>query len=128
MFYFTQGPGGEEAKGLEIGSQSSVTFSAPTSGLYEAILFFVDRTLDPNNHTADIFIGSDSGVNLSGAIYNKNFKVTIHSGSTGESISSSCLVIVADVIEVTSDAHLVVDNECGGFPGGSPINRVLLLE
>ena len=32
MFYFTDGPGGEEAKGLEIGSQSSVTFSAPDIG------------------------------------------------------------------------------------------------
>ena len=128
MFYFTDGPGGEEARGLEIGSQSSVTFSAPTSGPYEAILFFVDRTLSPFNHTADLFISSHSGISLHGALYNKNFDVTIHSGATGASLASDCLVIVADMVEVTSAASLIVDSKCDGFPGGSPINRVLLLE
>ena len=128
MFYFTDGPGGEEAKGLEIGSESSVMLSAPTSGAYEAILFFVDRTLSPFNHTADIFISSHSGIKLEGAVYNKNFDVTVHSGATGASLASNCLVIVADVVKVTSKAALIVDSKCDGFPGGSPINRVLLLE
>ena len=128
MFYFTDGPGGEEAKGLEIGSGSTVTFSAPTSGAHEAILFFVDPTLSPSNHTADLFISSHSGIGLEGAIYNKNFNVTVHSGAGGTSLTSNCLVIVADVVEVTSGADLVVDSDCTGFAGGSPINRVLLLE
>ena len=127
MFYFTDGPAGEEAKGLYIGSQSTAAFSAPTSGTYEAILFFVDPTLNPASHTANIAIASHSGIILEGAIYNRNFTVTFHSGTLGETLDSDCLVIVADVVEVTSDADLVVNNTCGGFPGGSPINRVQLL-
>ena len=104
-------------------------FSAPTSGDYRGILMYVDRTITPA-HTANIEIMSGSFATLTGALYAFNQKVVFHSNvSASDDDSTLGVAVVADMIEVTSDTVLKVPvNNFSGFPGGSPIKRVTLLQ
>ena len=131
MFYNTDWPGEAiNATGILIGSNTTVDISAPTSGDYQGILMYVDRTLPA--HTANIEVMSNSDVTLTGALYAFNQKVVFNSSVTAsdDDVDQSLgVAIVADMIEVTSDTILKVPvNNFSGFPGGSPIKRVTLLQ
>ena len=126
MFYATDWPGQASAEGILIGSGSTVTFTAPTSGPYEAILMYVDRTLPFK--TANITVSSGATATFSGAIYAFNQGVEFHSGVSATSLSGAGVAIVADTVEVTSGTDAFIPADFSAFSGGSPIKRVTLLE
>ena len=127
MFYATDWPGGgESAEGINIASGATVTFSAPTSGDYEAILMYVDRNLP--FHTANVEFLSGVTATLSGAIYASNQNVLFHSDVSATALSGAGVAIVGDTVEVTSGADMFIPADFSAFSGGSPIKRVTLLE
>ena len=126
MFYATDWPGQASAEGILIGSGTTVTFSAPISGPYEAILMYVDRTLP--FHTANVTVSSGATATFSGAIYAFNQSVAFHSNVSATSLSGAGVAVVADTVEVSSGADVHIPADFSAFSGGSPIKRVTLLE
>ena len=102
-------------KGVPVTGNNSTSLSAPTSGTYEGILFFQDRTIsastassNPNNLT-----GNSSSV-YTGALY---FPTTLVN-YTGNS-SSTYTILVADAIHFTGNTH--VGNNYSSLVDGTPI-------
>ena len=127
MFYVTDWPGEAiSAEGINIASGATVTFSAPASGDYEAILMYVDRDLP--FHTANIEFLSGVTATLSGAVYASNQKVVFHSNVSATALSGAGVAIVGDTVEITSGADMFIPTDFSAFSGGSPIKRATLLE
>jgi len=96
---------------LNIAGTASVQLSAPTSGTYAGILFFVD----PDDPNATHIINGDSTSFFEGAIYAPSGHVEVAgSGSVG----GGCTQVVANTIEFTGDAGMGTD--CTGT-GVDPI-------
>ena len=64
---------------VNIANGATVTLTAPTSGTYEGILFYQDRTVA--SPTASTFAGGAT-MNLSGSLYSPNALLNINNGST----------------------------------------------
>ncbi len=93
---------------VSIAGTADVDLTAPTSGDYAGILFFVDRS-EPN--ATHIFNGS-SGSRLDGAIYAASGHVEISGTST---VGGGCTQIVANTVEITGDAGLGSDCAARGY-------------
>ena len=135
MFYATDFPAEViSAEGILIGSGTTVNFSAPTSGDFEGILMYVNRSLDPVDHYLNIEVMSGVTAQLNGALYTLNGSVVFHSASSGSVTSADGIAIVADKVEFTSLGStgggpiMHVTEDFSGFATGSPIKRVTLLE
>jgi hypothetical protein len=101
-FYLTDGAT------ISIAGTADVTLSAPTSGDYQGILVFVDRS-DPN--ATHIFNGSSTS-SLNGAIYAASGHVEFAGTS---SVGGGCTQIVANTVEITGEAGIGSDCTDLGF-------------
>jgi hypothetical protein len=101
MFYNT-GSAGYSFAPISLAGGTSVTFSAPTSGTYQGILFFQDRSI---TSTAQNLISGGVNPNISGTIYMPNGYLTY----TGNSANSVTLAIIAKDLTVTGTSNLVKD-------------------
>ena len=134
MFYATDFPAESvNAEGIFVGSNPTVTLSAPTSGDFEGILMYVDRYLSAADHYLNIEFMSDSIIDLHGALYTLNGTVKFHSGVAGSNTAADGLAIVADKVEISSigfsSGNLMnVTEDFSDLATGSPIKRVTLLE
>ena len=129
MFYATDFPAEVvSAEGILIGSGATVNFSAPSSGDFEGILMYVDRSLsEAAGHYLNIEFMSGATVDLNGAIYSANGTVVLHSGTSGTNTAADGIAIVADIVDITSNTNVHVSDDFSGFATGSPIKRVTLL-
>jgi hypothetical protein len=82
-------------KGISINGSGSYSFTAPTSGSYESMLFIEDRTQTAS--LGDTITGT-SGMNISGIVYVPNDALTFTGGS---SASSTYTIIVCDTLKLT---------------------------
>jgi hypothetical protein len=101
MFYNT-GSAGYSFAPISLAGGTAVTFSAPTSGTYQGILFFQDRSI---TSTAQNLISGGVNPNISGTIYMPNGYLTY----TGNSANSVTLAIIAKDLTVTGTSNLVKD-------------------
>ena len=104
---------------LQTTSGSNVTLSAPTSGTYEGVLIFEDRS-----NSSGLNINSGSSATMTGALYLPDAAITISSGGFGNIYS----ILVADQVAVTSGGNLTVNADYSGLVDGSPIRRSVVVE
>jgi Flp pilus assembly protein TadG len=111
-FYLTGGGS------VSIGNNANPNFSAPTSGAYNGILFYQDRS---NANTASIQGGASS--TLSGILYFPDTALTIGNGTTS-TISAS---VIAKSLTITGGSNLQENNYATVNPS-SPITAAKLVE
>lgn len=111
---------------LSISGAPAVTLTAPTSGVYQGILYFRDRTVCPS--TNDAITGNTNTV-LSGSVY-------VHCSNTGGGYSPGSLMfsgqstpghyvgLVADIVKITGNSHLLLDPTGGGYTGIKTASRL----
>ncbi len=118
MFYNTQGYSsyGE----IAIGGSNLANLSAPTSGPYEGILFFQDRSI-PSGAPGSTIAGA-SGSTFDGAIYFPTTSVTY----AGNSSSNGYTIIVGDTISVSGNS--ILGDNYSSLADGSPIKATSLYE
>jgi hypothetical protein len=104
LIYLTNGAA------VNIANGSSVTLSAQTSGAYQGVLFYQDRTmLSPAGST---FAGGAT-MNLTGSLYLPHGTLTVDNGS---GTAGTQMAIVADKVNFQGGAHLLAD--AGGTKTG----------
>ncbi len=107
---------------FDIAGTATVTFSAPSSGDYEGMLFWDDYRA-VNRQPSHTIVG-DASSTFYGALYFKETNVTWAGGNT----SPDWNMIIADTITVTGNAEVVGE---GSFNNGTispPTRKVTLLE
>ena len=97
------GPGGNIGQ-VNLNGDANIEMSAPTSGLYQGVIFFKDD--DSPASSNDVFNGGVSGY-LLGAIYMPSQKVTLNGNA---SFKTDCLKIVARQIEMSGNSKIT--NNC----------------
>lgn len=85
---------------VTISGQVTATLSAPTSGNYNGILFFGDRSGCSTAGNCTDQINGGSTVSLSGAIYFASDQLLF----TGSTTSTSCAAVVADKIVINGNS------------------------
>jgi hypothetical protein len=104
-------------KSVQITGNSSVSLSAPTTGTYEGILFFQDRTITGStaSNNPNKIVGNSSGV-YTGALY---FPTTAlnYVGNT----SNTYTILVADTISFTGNTN--IGNNYSSLTDGTPIKQ-----
>lgn len=100
-FYLTGSP----YKGPVIANSASVTFSAPTSGAYEGLLFFQDRTEATATRDKQAVLDIGANEHLTGTLY---FPTTMVDFCNGKP-SSDVTAIVAYYINIDCNAQLNKD-------------------
>jgi Flp pilus assembly protein TadG len=96
--------------GFTIAAGAAITLTAPTSGPYGGILFFVDRAANPS--FVNTFAGG-STTKVMGSIYAPSQKVRVGGGS-GLSQDIPFMPIIADQVEITGNIKASAD-----LPGGT---------
>src|ERR1700683_3764719 len=117
-FYNTTGTGGY--RGISITGNSTMNFSAPTTGTLAGILFFQDRTVASSGAASSI-IGNSSST-FDGAFYFPTTALTY----SGNSSTSGYSIVVADKFTLTGNA--AIGNNYSSLSGGSPIKATVLSE
>jgi len=107
---------------FDIAGSGIVDLSAPTSGLYEGVLFWDDYRA-PNRRPTHTFTGS-AQMSLGGALYFKETKVTW----AGTSLATDWTMIIADTITVVGDAQVPADADWSFSEMAPPTRKVTLLE
>lgn len=107
------GPSGEFKS-----KDAAMDLKAPTSGTYEAILFFQDRA----NGKSVTFDG-DGQLNLEGVIYAQDALVKFGKKSAGR---SAYTVIVAAAVKFAK--KVTIQSDFSGLANGSPIKQIALAE
>jgi hypothetical protein len=93
---------------VNIANGSTVTLSAQTSGTYQGVLFYQDRSVaSPGVST---FAGG-STMSLTGSLYFPHGTLNVNNGS-----SATVMAIVADMVDFQGGAHLLADS--GGVKTG----------
>ena len=82
---------------------SNVTFSAPTSGTYQGILFYQDRSLTSASPAP---FGNSAAVTLTGSLYFPTTKVSF----SGAAETSSYMAIIADEVSFAGSANITYDS------------------
>jgi Flp pilus assembly protein TadG len=93
---------------VDIANGATVTLSAQTSGAYQGVLFYQDRTM--TSPGASTFAGG-STMSLTGSLYFPHAAVDMNNGTT-----ASTMAIVADTVNFQGGANLLADN--GGTKTG----------
>jgi len=102
MFYLT---GTNATYGsVVINNSATVTLSAPTSGTYQGILFYQNRSITSSN--AATFDGG-AAMKLTGTLYFPTTEVIYENGASGVSFATA---VVADTVLFTSDANIKHDS------------------
>jgi hypothetical protein len=108
------------SKGISINGSGAYSFSAPTSGPYESMLFIQDRT--KTNSLGDTITGT-SGMNISGIVYLPNDALTYTGGS---SASSTYTVIVCDTLKLTGLSYINANySSLSGCGAGAKVVRLI---
>ncbi len=95
---------------VNIANGASVTLSAQSSGAYQGVLFYQDRSmLSPGSST---FAGG-ANMNLTGSLYLPHATLNINNGS---STNGNTMAIVADMVNFQGGAHMLAD--AGGSKTG----------
>ncbi len=118
-FYNTY-DGSNSYGGISLSGSAQINLSAPTSGTYEAILFYQDPTV-PSSGASSSITGNSSST-FDGAIY---FKTTPLSYG-GNSSSSGYTLILGRT--VTISGHSTVGANYSSLADGSPIRSTALYE
>ena len=93
---------------VNVANGSTVTLSAETSGPYQGVLFYQDRSMAAPG--ASTFAGGAT-MNLTGSLYFPHATLDVNNGS-----GSSVMAIVADMVNFQGGAHLQAD--AGGTKTG----------
>jgi len=117
-FYNTTGTGGYGA--ITLSGNSTVNFSAPTSGSLAGILFFQDRSI-PSGAAGSTITGNSSST-FNGAIYFATTAVTF----SGNSAVNGYSIVVADSVAINGNS--TVGNNYSSLTNGSPIKGTILAE
>jgi len=118
-FYITNGGS------VTINGTGTVSFSAPSTGTYAAILFYQD----PNDSSAAKINGT-SGSSFQGALYFPKASLDFGgtAGSTTFNSNAAYTVIVTDALTVSGTATVDVNSDYSSLPGGNPIYTSTLVE
>ncbi len=81
---------------------STVTLSAPTTGTYDGVLFYQDRSLTPATGAS---FGNSANVSLTGTLYFPTTGVTF----SGATATNSTMAIVADKLSISGSASIKYD-------------------
>jgi Flp pilus assembly protein TadG len=123
-FYNTQfhnGKGNTYAyAGIALSGSEQVNFSAPTSGAFEGILFFQDRSV-PSTGGASTITGTSNST-FDGAIY---FPTTGLNFS-GNSSSNGYTILIADTVSVSGNSN--IQSNYNTLSDGSPLRSTALYE
>ena len=117
-FYNTTGTGGYGA--ISLNGNSTVNFSAPTSGPLAGILFFQDRSI-PTGAAASTITGNSSST-FDGALYFPTTQVTYGGNSSVNGYS----IVVAEKLVISGNS--TVNNNYTSLTNGSPIKGIILAE
>jgi hypothetical protein len=106
--------------GIDFSGSSSITLSAMTSGAYQGIVFFQNRSL-----TAQVVLGSgDVTVNLTGVVYAPGAPIIAGGsgsvsikGNAGSGISGA---LIADDLSLSGDEQFSVDASANSVSGSLP--------
>ena len=110
---------------LAISGQPTVTLSPPTTGTYQGILYFRDRTLCPSTNDA---MTGNSNSQVSGTLY-------VHCGKTdgsyvpavlnfaGQSTPGHYVGLVADDVAIVGNSNLILDPTGGSNTGIKPTTK-----
>jgi Putative Flp pilus-assembly TadE/G-like len=114
-FYNT---GGKSYKGISVQGGNNTFLSAPTSGPFEAILFFNDRTVTGVTNS----ITGGSTAKFEGTLYFPTVPLSFGGGSS----STAYTLIIADTLKVAGSSTL--NANYSGLANGSPIKMAGLGE
>jgi Flp pilus assembly protein TadG len=117
-FYNTTGTGGYG--GIKLNGNTTVNFSAPTSGSLAGILIFQDRSI-PTTGAGSTITGNASST-FDGAIYFPTTTVSFK----GNSSASGYSIVVANMLTLSGNASL--GSNYSSLTGGSPIKGTILAE
>lgn len=117
MIYNTPNSGGDE---IDFSGASSITLSAMTSGAYQGIVFFQNRT----SHTTMLLGSGDVTVNLTGVVYAPGAPI-VASGSGSISIQGDAAngisgALIADDLSLSGDVRLTVNASANTVSGSLP--------
>jgi hypothetical protein len=118
-FYNTQSSG-KTYDGIAIGGTATVNLTAPTSGTYEGMLFFQDRSV-ASTASSSLITGSSTST-YDGAIY---FSTTTVSYA-GNSSNSGYTILVGDKVTVNGNSQFGANYS--SLADGSPIKTTALYE
>jgi hypothetical protein len=105
--------------GVTITSTATVNLSAPTSGPYEAILFYQDPSVTSTASNGSSIVGSANST-FDGALYFPTTALTY----AGNSSSNGYTMLVADTIKVTGNSY--VGTNYSSLADGDPIKSTVL--
>ncbi len=117
-FYNTTGTGGYQP--IALTGNTTVNFSAPTSGALAGILFFQDRSI-PGSAAGSTLNGTSTST-YDGALYFPTTTLTLG----GNSSANGYMIVVADKISLGGNASLGINYS--SLSNGSPIKGTVLAE
>lgn len=103
---------------MSVAGGATMKITAPKTGVYAGIAFFIDRSFGFNNNINSGFQGQ-SNMSITGAIYAPTTFVTFAGGASG---SNGCTQIVAQTVKITGGSTLSAN--CGST-GTKTIGPVL---
>ena len=110
-------------KGVSITGGSNSELIAPTSGTYNGVLFFQDRSITSTSSSADSNIAGGSGTAVEGTLYFPTTGLTY----SGNSADSAYTILVADTVTI-SNTTAIQDTYSMQNAGWSPIHKAVLSE
>lgn len=119
-FYNTAGSGQTFAP-VNVGGGGTINLNAPTSGTYEGILFFQDRSI---NSTATNVIDGGSNLTINGAVYIPDGALNFSGGSS----TTAYTILIADQLALSNGTDTVVNADYSALQDGSPVKTVVLAE
>ncbi len=120
MFYNTQKLPSYPYGPIVLGGSNTTNLSAPTSGPYEGILFFQDRSIPVGSNGSKIT--GAAGSTFDGTIYFSTTSVEYG----GNSSSAGYTIIVADTLKI--DGGSTLSDNYSSLSDGSPIRSTALYE
>lgn len=105
--------------GVNISGGATCNLSAPTSGPYEGILFFQDRSVQYSSVNSSTIVGS-SGSTFDGALY---FSTTALNYA-GNSSANGYTMLVADTLSITGNSY--IGTNYSSLADGNPIKSTVL--
>jgi Flp pilus assembly protein TadG len=110
-FYLTSGGS------LTMNGNSHAALSAPTSGAYEGILYFQDRT-----DSSTVILNGDSTSSWQGVIYAPDANLTLNGGANVAAYS----FLLSQTLTDNGNVNFTVNNDYTSLSHGSPIKQNLL--
>lgn len=110
-------------KGVSITGGSNSELIAPTSGTYNGVLFFQDRSITSNSSSANSNIAGGSGTAVEGTLYFPTTGLTY----SGNSADSAYTILVADTVTI-SNTTAIQDTYSMEGAGWSPVHSAVLTE